>query len=86
MFSTPDSSMPMAPVIMAMVPTPAALSAANPTAEVARIPSSDYPTPARRPANSLLSHDAIHDAYGITPRDWRDALSDILDELIGAKK
>lgn len=58
----------------------------GPTAEVARIPSSDYPTPARRPANSLLSHDAIHDAYGITPRDWRDALSDILDELIGAKK
>lgn len=55
----------------------------GPSAEVARIPSSDYPTPARRPANSLLSHAAIHDAYGITPRDWRDALSDILDELIG---
>ena len=58
----------------------------GPSAQVARIPSSDYPTPARRPANSLLSHAAIHDAYGITPRDWRDALSDILDELIGAKQ
>ena len=58
----------------------------GPSAEVACIPSSDYPTPARRPANSLLSHTAIHDAYGITPRDWRHALSDILDELIGAKK
>ncbi|MHA0337019.1 dTDP-4-dehydrorhamnose reductase [Sphingomonas aquatilis] len=55
----------------------------GPTAEVARIPSSDYPTPARRPANSLLSHDAIRTAYGIAPRDWRNALSDILDELIG---
>ena len=57
----------------------------GPSAEVVRIPSSDYPTPAQRPANSLLSQDAIHDAYGITPRDWRDALSDILDELIGPK-
>jgi dTDP-4-dehydrorhamnose reductase len=56
----------------------------GPWADVARIPSSDYLTPARRPANSLLSHTAIHDAYGITSRDWRDALSDILDELIGA--
>ena len=58
----------------------------GPSAEVERIPSSNYPTPAQRPANSLLSHTAIHDAYGIAPRDWRDALSDILDELIGAKK
>lgn len=58
----------------------------GPSAEVTRIPSSDYPTPARRPANSLLSHDAIHDAYGITPRDWCEALSNILDELIGAEQ
>ncbi|MDP4355059.1 sugar nucleotide-binding protein, partial [Escherichia coli] len=55
----------------------------GPSAEVARISSSDYPTPARRPANSLLSHDAIRTAYGIIPRDWRAALSHILDELIG---
>jgi dTDP-4-dehydrorhamnose reductase len=58
----------------------------GPSAEVARIPSSDYPTPARRPANSRLSHDAIRAAYGIEPRDWRDALGDILDELIGTPK
>lgn len=58
----------------------------GPSAEVTRIPSSDYPTPARRPANSLLSHRAIHAAYGITPRDWRAGLSDILDALIGAEQ
>lgn len=58
----------------------------GPSAGVVPIPSSDYPTPAQRPANSLLSHDAIRAAYGITPRDWRIALSDILDELIGAEK
>ncbi|WP_235525327.1 MULTISPECIES: dTDP-4-dehydrorhamnose reductase [unclassified Sphingomonas] len=53
------------------------------TAEVVPIPSSDYPTPAKRPANSLLSHDAIRAAYGIEPRPWQAALGDILDELIG---
>lgn len=58
----------------------------GPGANVTPIPSSDYPTPAQRPANSVLSHDAIRAAYGIAPRDWREALSDILDELIGAKK
>ncbi|WP_230782359.1 dTDP-4-dehydrorhamnose reductase [Sphingomonas sp. Leaf37] len=56
----------------------------GPDADVVPIPSSAYPTPAQRPANSLLSHDAIRAAYGITPRDWRIALSDILNELIGA--
>lgn len=53
------------------------------TAQVVPIPSSDYPTPAKRPSNSLLSHTAIHAAYGIAPRPWQAALSDILDELIG---
>ncbi len=57
----------------------------GPGAEVQGIPSSDYPTPAKRPANSLLSHTAIKAAYGITPRPWQDALSDILDEFLGAK-
>ena len=53
---------------------------------VAAIGTSDYPTPARRPANSLLSTDAIRRDYGIVARPWRDALSDILDELIGKSK
>ncbi|WP_298808766.1 dTDP-4-dehydrorhamnose reductase [uncultured Sphingomonas sp.] len=54
------------------------------SAAVAEITTADYPTPARRPANSLLSHDAIRAAYGIAPRPWPEALADILDELIGA--
>lgn len=53
------------------------------TADVDAITTADYPTPARRPANSLLSHRAIEAAYGITPRGWETALSDIMDELIG---
>jgi len=55
----------------------------GPSARVEPIATVDYPTPARRPANSLLSHDAIGAAYGIAPRPWQAALSDILDELIG---
>ena len=58
----------------------------GPSAEVEPIATSDYPTPATRPANSLLSHDAIRAAYGITPRPWNDALGDILDQLIGAPR
>ncbi len=55
-------------------------------AAVRPIATADYPTPAKRPANSLLSHDAIRAAYGIEPRPWQAALGDILDELIGAPK
>ncbi|MCW4461884.1 dTDP-4-dehydrorhamnose reductase [Sphingomonas sp. BT-65] len=58
----------------------------GPAAEVMPITTAEYPTPARRPANSLLSHDAVRAAYGIEPRPWQLALSDILDELIGATK
>ena len=58
----------------------------GPIATVEPIATADYPTPAKRPANSLLSHDAIRAAYGMHPRPWQDALGDILDELIGAPK
>lgn len=55
-------------------------------AEVQGIATSEYPTPATRPANSLLSHDAITQDYGIRPPAWQTALGNILDELIGAPK
>lgn len=58
----------------------------GPSPQVEGIATSDYPTPARRPANSLLGHDAIRAAYGISPRPWEDALADILDQLIGAPR
>jgi dTDP-4-dehydrorhamnose reductase len=47
------------------------------------IPTSAYPTPARRPANSRLSTRSLTDAYGIAPRPWNAALDDILDRLVG---
>jgi len=61
-----------------------ALSAAagGPTAEVEAITTADYPTPARRPANSRLSTAKVAADYGIQPRDWRPAIRDIIDELV----
>ena len=58
----------------------------GPAPTVEAIATADYPTPARRPANSRLDHEAIRTAYGITPRPWQDALDDILDELMGTPK
>lgn len=58
----------------------------GPSPMVEPIATADYPTPARRPANSRLDHGAIRAAYGIDPRPWQDALDDILDELIGTPK
>ncbi len=57
----------------------------GPSPAVTAITTADYPTPATRPANSLLSHTAITRDYGIRPRVWQEALSDILDDLIGSK-
>jgi dTDP-4-dehydrorhamnose reductase len=34
----------------------------------------DYPTPAKRPANSRLNCEKIHNAFGITQSDWQAAL------------
>jgi dTDP-4-dehydrorhamnose reductase len=58
----------------------------GPWAIVEGIATSDYPTPACRPANSLLGLDAIRTAYGIAPRPWQAALADILDQLIGTPR
>ncbi|MCZ8097400.1 MAG: dTDP-4-dehydrorhamnose reductase [Burkholderiales bacterium] len=48
---------------------------------VAGIGTADYPTPARRPANSRLSTGRITRDYGISPRPWRDAVKDVVAEL-----
>lgn len=43
----------------------------GPWVAIEPIAATDYPTPARRLANSRLSHLAIRGAYGIELRDWR---------------
>ncbi|KKC26951.1 dTDP-4-dehydrorhamnose reductase [Sphingomonas sp. SRS2] len=58
-------------------------AAGGPVAEIEAITTADYPTPAKRPANSRLSTSKITADYGIHPRDWRAAVRDIIDELVG---
>jgi len=48
---------------------------------VEAIPTSAYPTPARRPANSRLDTRLITENFGITPGPWREAVDEILAEL-----
>lgn len=48
---------------------------------VTDIPSSDYPTPAKRPLNSRLDCSATEAAFGISRPDWRDSLTHILTQL-----
>lgn len=50
---------------------------------VEAITTSDYPTPARRPANSRLSTEKLQQTFGITPRPWQDAVGEIVDTLRG---
>jgi dTDP-4-dehydrorhamnose reductase len=44
------------------------------------IPTTAYPTPAQRPAYSVLDCSKIHRVFGITPRPWRDTLHDCMQE------
>ena len=51
---------------------------------IKRIPTSDYPTPAKRPANSTLDCSRIRAAYGIEQPDWRQSLSEVIRDLEAA--
>lgn len=49
-----------------------------PCAHVLPIPSSDYPTPARRPLNSRLDCGRLAREWQVSQPDWREALIDCL--------
>ena len=48
---------------------------------VTPIPTTDYPTPAKRPLNSRMECGATERAFGIPRPDWREGLNMILQEL-----
>lgn len=52
---------------------------------VSDIPSTAYPTPARRPLNSRMDCTSTETVFGIKRPDWRASLTEILNEL-GAVK
>lgn len=52
--------------------------AGRPMPEIERIPAEEYPTPARRPANSVLDCRKFEATFGIATVPWRDALARVV--------
>ncbi|WP_294060900.1 dTDP-4-dehydrorhamnose reductase [Sphingomonas sp.] len=55
----------------------------GPSAAVRGIPTSAYPTPARRPANSRLDSSRFAATFGLRSPEWRAALEPVVARLIG---
>lgn len=53
----------------------------GPPPRVEAITTAEYPTPARRPANSVLDCSGLARAFGIVPRPWRTALAEVIRKL-----
>ena len=49
---------------------------------VKRIATADYPTPARRPANSRLDNEKLARVYGLRLPEWRQSVADCCDRLL----
>lgn len=64
-----------------------ALSAAKggPSARVRHISTADYPTPAKRPANSRLDCSKLEKVHGIRLPDWRTSTETVVSRLVGTK-
>lgn len=45
------------------------------------ISTADYPTPAARPKNSVLSNAKLHDRFGVRLNEWQDALDQVFENL-----
>jgi len=54
---------------------------ASAAATVIPITSAEYPTPVKRPANSVLDCSKIEKQFGIRPRPWIDSLAEMIDAL-----
>lgn len=51
--------------------------------ELIPIPTADYPTPARRPANSVLDCTRIVEAFGVARPAWQQSLQPVIAALCG---
>jgi dTDP-4-dehydrorhamnose reductase len=49
------------------------------------IPASEFPTPARRPAWSVLSNDKFAQAFGFRLPGWREQLEDVVAEVLTSR-
>ena len=54
----------------------------GPSALVRRIATADYPTPAKRPANSRLDSTKLARAHGVTLPPWQSSLKEVVARLV----
>jgi dTDP-4-dehydrorhamnose reductase len=55
----------------------------GPSAQVRPIGTSDYPTPARRPANSRLDSGKLARIHGVSLPEWHASLNKVVSRLVG---
>lgn len=57
----------------------------GPSAVVRAITTADYPTPARRPANSRLDGEKLLQTFGLALPDWREGARACVERLLAAR-
>jgi dTDP-4-dehydrorhamnose reductase len=50
--------------------------------DIRSIPTSAYPTPAKRPAYSVLDKTKIQETFGIQLKDWKESLTRCIDKIV----
>ena len=63
------------------------VAAARPEAKIARltpIATSEYPTPAKRPANSRLNCDRLREVFGFMMPAWQESTSAVVSEVLSS--
>lgn len=60
----------------------ASAGAGGPSSHVKPIGTKDYPTPAKRPANSRLAGHKLNLAHGVRLPDWRQSMTNIVARLV----
>lgn len=54
-----------------------------PAARIVPIPTAEYPTPARRPMNSMLDSGRFEERFGFVMPEWRSSLRIVVERLAG---
>lgn len=57
----------------------------GPTATVGRISTAEYPTPAKRPANSRLNNDTLLSTHGVELPKWQISAQHIVERLVSTR-